>query len=97
VAVISEIIQNKRLEFSGSLDDLFDIAHQNALQIITIEDDKQFLVKQREKGRTGSLAGVDRKTTGIEKRRLERLETKKERQLMNVDIPSTSRITTNCK
>ena len=38
---------------------LFDIAHQDALSLIKIEEDKAFLIAQREKGRTGVMAGVD--------------------------------------
>ena len=67
----SEIVQKNRLEFSSSLDDLFEIAHQNALEMIPIEEDRQFLIKQREKRRRpGVIAGVDRNIAGIEKRRL---------------------------
>ena len=43
-----EIVQKNRLEFSSSFDDLFDIAHQNTLKMIPIEEDRQFLTKQRE-------------------------------------------------
>jgi hypothetical protein len=46
----------------------FDIAHQDALTMIRIEEDKLFLVKQREKGRPGSMLGIDIKLTNIEKR-----------------------------
>lgn len=38
---------------------MFDIAHHNALAIIEIDEDKAFLLAQREKGRQGSLVGVD--------------------------------------
>ena len=40
-------------EFGDKLDDLFDILHANALDMITNEEDKQFLLMQREKGRPG--------------------------------------------
>ena len=39
--------------------DLFDIAHQNALSLIKVEEDKEFLLPQREKGRKGAMIGVD--------------------------------------
>lgn len=48
----------KRNEFSETIDDLFDIAHADALNIMRIEDDNQFLIKQREKGRPGCMIGV---------------------------------------
>lgn len=59
----SEVLINKRLEFSNSMNDLFDISHQNSLIIMTVEEDKQFLIKQREKGRTGCMIGIDKKET----------------------------------
>jgi len=43
------------------LKDLFDVAHQNALEMITIEEDKNFLIFQRKKGRPGAMRGVDKK------------------------------------
>lgn len=43
----------------ASFNDLFDIAHQDALVIIKIEEDKAFLLAQREKGRRGAMIGVD--------------------------------------
>lgn len=42
-----------------SFDYLFDVAHNDALQIMKIEEDKHFLMAQREKGRRGAMAGVD--------------------------------------
>ena len=45
-----------------TLDELFDIAHNahdNALNIMTIREDKDFLIAQREKGRKGSMSSVD--------------------------------------
>lgn len=50
---------SKADEFISKLDDLFDIASANAMEIIKIEEDKQFLTMQREKGRRGCMAGVD--------------------------------------
>ena len=40
-------------QFIMGLDDLLDIAHANALSMMTIQEDKDFLVAQREKGRKG--------------------------------------------
>jgi hypothetical protein len=44
---------------NGSFNDLFDVAHQDALGMIKIPEDKAFLLAQREKGRRGIMAGVD--------------------------------------
>ena len=40
----------KRNDFLVSLDDLFDIAHSDAMKITTIQQEKDFLEMQREKG-----------------------------------------------
>ncbi|KAF0708425.1 Uncharacterized protein FWK35_00031509, partial [Aphis craccivora] len=55
--------------FKDRLTDLFDIAHLNALQIIKIDEDKKFLLAQREKGRKGCLIGIDRKLEKQEMRK----------------------------
>ncbi|KAG0694931.1 hypothetical protein GWK47_027091 [Chionoecetes opilio] len=47
--------------FQESLPDLLDIAHSDALTLMTIPEDKEFLLAQREKGRRGSMAGLDKK------------------------------------
>lgn len=60
---------NERL-FQNSLEDLFDIAHGHALKLIKIEEDRRFLKAQREKGRRGSLAGIDQALAASEKKRL---------------------------
>ena len=47
----------------GSLpdNDLFVIAHSDAMGLMKIEDDKKFLLLQRQKGPPGSIFGVDPK------------------------------------
>ncbi|XP_039969159.1 uncharacterized protein LOC120781079 [Bactrocera tryoni] len=46
-------------DFSAELDNLFDIAHRDALQNMRISVDKEFLILQRQKRRPGSMAGAD--------------------------------------
>ena len=58
--------------FISSLDDLFDVAHADALNMITIDEDKELLIAQREKGRRRSMAGLDTKNGAKEKRAAER-------------------------
>src|SRR6218665_2773777 len=58
--------------FQDRLDDLFDIAHRDAVSLIKIEEDRLFLEAQREKGRKGTIAGVDRNLTLKEKRVMKR-------------------------
>lgn len=79
----SELNKNKRKEFEDGLNDLFDIAHADALSMIKIDEDKQFLIAQRIKGRQGCMLGVDTKQTKIEKKKMakeEKLKLLKEKQ-----------------
>lgn len=55
--ITSEIYRKKENEFI--LYSLFDIVHSNALYIIKIDVDKDFLINQRLPGRPGCLSGVD--------------------------------------
>ena len=72
---------SNEVEFSKHVKDLFDIAHADALTIIKIEEDKEFLQAQREPGRRGKMGNVDSKLAGIEARRQER----EERRLKQVE------------
>lgn len=56
----NQLQEKKEQDFINKLDDLFDIAHANALDIISIQEDKLFLLNQRKKGRPGSMIGGDR-------------------------------------
>jgi len=57
---------------------------------MTVEEDKQFLIKQREKGRTGCMIGIDKNRDNLEKRRLQRLDREEERKRKHSDNPTTS-------
>uniref|UniRef100_A0A8D8XUC3 Uncharacterized protein n=1 Tax=Cacopsylla melanoneura TaxID=428564 RepID=A0A8D8XUC3_9HEMI len=73
--------QKEKVEaFKSSLEDLFDIAHQDALAIMKVEEDKQFLLQQRQKGRPGSMIGVDLKLLRAEERRERRKSALMKRQ-----------------
>lgn len=77
--------QNKKEEaFKSALDDLFDVAHQDALQDIC-EEDKQFLLQQREKGRPGCMAGVDLRLVRREERRQNRIAALQSARLANLN------------
>ena len=41
-------------------DNLFDIAHEDALTLIKIEEDREFLLRQREPRHQGSIVGVEK-------------------------------------
>lgn len=58
---VGDSFKLKETEFINKLNNLFDIAHVNALNIMKIENDKQFLINQRLPGRIGCLVGVDKK------------------------------------
>lgn len=60
--------------FVDILDDVFDIAAENALEVMRNEEDQNFLTMQRQKGRPGCMAGVDMALFAKEKRSLEREE-----------------------
>ena len=54
--------------FVGMLNDLFDIAHADAMSLIKIDEDRQFLEAQHEKGRRGSMGSIDTKLAKKEER-----------------------------
>lgn len=60
--------------FMDELDNLFDIAHSNALDLIKNQEDRQFLELQRQPGRPGSMIGVDTKLAAQEQRAAARKE-----------------------
>jgi len=72
----SETQEKNEEKFCDTLNDLFDIAHQDALNMIKITEDKAFLEAQREKGRRGSMAGVDMKLAKQEEEKSKQEERK---------------------
>lgn len=79
----TETQRRKEEEFVDKLDDVFDIAHKNALQLMKNVVDKEFLLSQRKKGRPGSLIGVDFKAIQKEKRKLQLAEQESARKQMH--------------
>jgi hypothetical protein len=63
----TEYYVKKNSLFVSKLNDLFDVTHANALELISLEEDKQFLINQRKKGRPGSMYGIDMKLSQKEK------------------------------
>ena len=63
--------QANEAAFTDDLDALFDIAHANAMELIDNPEDGLFLNCQRQKGRPGSMGGVDTVLLQHEKRRKE--------------------------
>ncbi|GBN32614.1 hypothetical protein AVEN_135919-1 [Araneus ventricosus] len=59
--------KSKEGEFVSKLNNIFDIAHATALNMIKISQDKEFLLAQCEKGRRGSTLGVDKRLQKMQK------------------------------
>lgn len=77
-------------EFVRQLDMLFDIAHANALEQCKFEEDKLFLIAQRQSQRTGCIGPADETTFRKEKRRQERIEREDERKKRCIEQSSQS-------
>lgn len=90
----SEALKTKEQNWQQKLEDLFDIAHRDALNIMTLEEDKQFLLAVRQNRRQFLIGSVDRKSLNKCKKikeKKERLDKLRERE--NKDISS---ITEKC-
>ena len=59
--------QRQETNFLNEIEQLFDIAHDNAMNMLTIEEDKQFLTAQRA-GRQGCMSAVDCKLSRKEQK-----------------------------
>lgn len=84
----SEKQKNRVSEFVDKLDDLFDISHANALNMIQNEEDRKFLLLQRQKGRPGCMLGTDYTLTIKEKKltqKLKKIEQQKKREHSETD------------
>ena len=57
----SETLKINEEAFTEEFPNLSDVSHGNAFQMITIQEDRDFLLVQRESGRRGSMVGLDRK------------------------------------
>jgi len=58
-------------KFLKIFNNLFDMAKQDALQTMKIEEEKQFLLTQQEDGRCGTMVGVD-KVLAVKEKRIEK-------------------------
>lgn len=74
------------MEFVDALDDLFDIAHNDAMNQMKNQKDKDFLESQRKKGRPGSMIGVDRVLAAQEQRSVERKQKEEIRKRKNLEM-----------
>ncbi|GBO29412.1 hypothetical protein AVEN_209062-1 [Araneus ventricosus] len=87
---LQDVFKRRQQEFESNLDNLFDIAHADARQLMKIEEVRMFLQRQREPGRPGHLGGVDKKLTDKEERA--RLSAVQEDQRIKYVSASTSSV-----
>lgn len=87
----SKFASHRKMEedFKEHLKNLFDIAHVDALEIISIQEDRDFLIKQREQGRVGIMTSIDQNLTNKEKRKAEREEKENRRKEKHQRIESS--------
>lgn len=67
-------------DFCSKMENLFDIAHADALTIIRIQEDRDFLLAQREPGRRGYMGPVDKELAEKEEQKKQRLEAENRRR-----------------
>ena len=71
---------HKEEYFKEKSSNLLDLAHRDAMSLIKNHEDKAFLQAQREPGRRGCMAGVDKCQEKIEKNKAQRVEDEKRRK-----------------
>ncbi|XP_050523024.1 uncharacterized protein LOC126895328 [Daktulosphaira vitifoliae] len=77
----SLIHENKEKDFIGKFNELFDISHANAMEIMTIEEDKLFLMCQRDKETKVCMASSDYNLYLQEKHELTQKSLKEQKDL----------------
>lgn len=76
----SEGLELKETKWQEELEDLFDIAHADALNMIKNKEDKNFLLAQRKQGRPGLIGAVDVALYKQQARRQKRQESLEQRK-----------------
>ncbi|XP_067625295.1 uncharacterized protein [Eurosta solidaginis] len=92
----SETQRKREGAWTSKLDDLFDIASTNALDLIKNSEDKLFLENQRKKGRPGFMYGIDYKTAVSEERMEERQQDHLKRIEQSVSALAASTKLSSC-
>ncbi|KAG0726610.1 hypothetical protein GWK47_036181 [Chionoecetes opilio] len=93
----SETARMKEDIFQGDRDDLFDVAHRDALEKTTNEEDRAFLISQSEDRSTSSMTGLDTVSARLQekKRKREEAEVKRkqaaemEKKIASSSVPSS--------
>ena len=68
-----------RISFQVNIDNLLDIAHQDAMQLMTIKEDRDFLKARRKTGRKGKMSGAEVDADWVFKEKRKRKMKKTER------------------
>ena len=66
--------EENRANFVASLKNLFDVAHRDAMSMIDIKEDRDFLEAQRKPDRQGKMGGVDQAWVGRRTRMQQRMD-----------------------
>lgn len=74
---------------------IFDIAHVNAMSMMTNEIDKKFLESQRKKGRPGCLLGHDGLSNQKERRKAQREMAAESRKRKHIDTLMEAKLSDN--
>lgn len=80
----SDTHKQKEDEFVSRFNDLFDISHPDALETMTNEENKEFLILQKQKNRPGFIRGVDHQLAEKEQQIKEQAERELLRKQRNV-------------
>lgn len=87
-----EVYRKRESEFREKIDNfIFDIATPDALLSMKIPEDKDFLIQQRQKGRPGSMLGVDQKLAHKEKSQQERMERQNNFKQKHLELTASGR------
>lgn len=70
----------KEEEFRSKMKNLFDIGHAQALTLMKIQEDRDFLLAQREPGRRGYLGSEDKVLAEMDARKVHRVITERKRK-----------------
>lgn len=83
----SDLDKKNETDFIDRFNDLFDVAHAEALSMIQIPEDKVFLLNQRKKGRVGYMLGIDKKLADEElkaQEKQQKIQSRKEKESANL-------------
>ncbi|KAK4316951.1 hypothetical protein Pmani_011929 [Petrolisthes manimaculis] len=88
----------KEVDFKSIFDNLFDIPHAKALEMISIKEDKQFLIAQRKPGRCGAMVSVDvslKKKEDRKRKREEQIVKRREKVAKDANLQQSQVIVEN--